>query len=93
MIGFTRPSPGRRSALTCVATPSLPDPSRRRCSRAVADQGPIGAKLKRVMIDATANVALGAVIEAARELLDEGTYGYWDGVAAARSTITTALST
>jgi hypothetical protein len=35
--------------------------------------------------------ALSAVVDAATELRDRGTYGYWDRVAGARSTIRTAL--
>ncbi len=41
---------------------------------------------------AFAYVALSAVIVAARELLDEGTYGFWEQVAGARSVIRAALS-
>jgi len=37
-------------------------------------------------------VALAGLVDAARELMDEGTYGYWDKVAAARGTIRDALA-
>jgi 2-methylisocitrate lyase-like PEP mutase family enzyme len=54
----------------------------------VAELAAVGAR--RISVGgAFAFAALGAVVAAARELLDEGTYGYWDGasvgVAAARS--------
>ena len=45
------------------------------------------------VLPAAGVVGIGAVVTAARELLDKGTYGYWDvaapGAAAARSAFTT----
>jgi 2-methylisocitrate lyase-like PEP mutase family enzyme len=66
-----------------LARPSAPS---------VAQLGEIG--VKRISVGgAFAYVGIGAVVTAARELLDQGTYGYWDvagpGAAAARSAFTT----
>lgn len=52
-----------------------------------------GAGVARISVGgALTYVAYGALIDAATELRERGTYGYWDAVAAARSTIRTALS-
>jgi hypothetical protein len=41
---------------------------------------------------AFAYAALAGLVEAARELKEQGTYGYWERVGAARGTIRDALS-
>jgi 2-methylisocitrate lyase-like PEP mutase family enzyme len=56
----------------------------------VAELGAVG--VRRISVGgAFAYTALSAVIDAATELRDQGTYGYWDRVASARGTIRTAL--
>ena len=61
----------------------------------IAELGSVG--VKRVSVGgAFAYVALGALVNAARELQDQGTYGYWTtagpGAAAARSAFTSGES-
>jgi 2-methylisocitrate lyase-like PEP mutase family enzyme len=53
-----------------------------------------GVGVKRISVGgAFTYAALGALVNAARELMDQGTYGYWTtagpGAAAARSAFTT----
>jgi 2-methylisocitrate lyase-like PEP mutase family enzyme len=56
----------------------------------VAELAAVG--VRRISVGgAFAWAALSAVVDAATELRDRGTYGYWDRVAGARSTVRTAL--
>ncbi len=58
----------------------------------VAELAAVG--VARISVGAAfAMVALGAVVDASRELLDEGTYGFWDQVGAARSVVAEAFTT